>query len=72
MTMDIANFYLVTPLKLPEYVKIKLKDIPEEIIVEYKLLDILTPGGTYTSKQLKACKVYHTHAFLPTNNWKSV
>ena len=29
MTMDIANFYLMTPLKRPEYVKIKLSDIPE-------------------------------------------
>ncbi len=37
MTMDIANFYLMTPLKRPEYVKIKLSDIPEVIIVEYKL-----------------------------------
>ena len=25
MTMDIANFYLMTPLKFPEYVKIKLQ-----------------------------------------------
>ena len=40
MTMDIANFYLMTPLKRPEYVKIKLRDIPEEIIVEYKLRDL--------------------------------
>ena len=37
MTMDIANFYLMTPFKRPEYVKIKLSDIPEEIIVKYKL-----------------------------------
>jgi hypothetical protein len=37
MTMDIANFYLMTPRKRPKYVKIKLSDIPEEIIVEYKL-----------------------------------
>ncbi len=40
MTMDIANFYLMTPLKHPEYVKIKLIGIPEEIIVEYKLHDL--------------------------------
>ena len=42
MTMDIANFYLMTPLKRPEYVKIRLRDIPEEIIVEYKLQDLAT------------------------------
>ena len=33
MTMDIANFYLMTPLKRSEYVIIKLRDIPEEIIL---------------------------------------
>ena len=38
--MDIANFYLMNPLKHLEYVKIKLSDIPEEIIVKYKLHDI--------------------------------
>jgi hypothetical protein len=40
MTMDIANFYLMTPIKRPEYVKIKLMDIPEEIIVKNKLCDL--------------------------------
>ena len=32
MTMDISNFYLMTPLKRPEYIKIKLADIPNEVI----------------------------------------
>ena len=53
MTMDIANFYLMTPLKRPEYVKIKLRDIQEEIIVEYKLLDIATPDGNVYIKATK-------------------
>ena len=46
MTMDISNFYLMTPLKRPEYVKLKLTDIPEEIIVEYKLRELATPDGS--------------------------
>jgi hypothetical protein len=37
MTMDISNFYLQTPLKRPEFIRLKLSDIPEEIIAEYKL-----------------------------------
>ena len=45
MTMDIANFYLMSPLKRPEYVKINLRDIPEEIILEYKLHDLAIPDG---------------------------
>ena len=36
MTMDISNFYLMTPLKRPAYIRIIIKDIPEEIITEYK------------------------------------
>jgi hypothetical protein len=31
---DLANFYLTTPLKRPEYAKIKLSDLPEEVIKE--------------------------------------
>ena len=43
MTMDISNFYLNTPLKQPEYIRMKINDIPEEIIAEYKLRDLLEP-----------------------------
>eukprot|EP00804_Cyclotella_cryptica_P021147 CCRYP_001465-RA/>CCRYP_001465-RA protein AED:0.35 eAED:0.35 QI:0/0/0/1/0.5/0.33/3/0/629 len=43
MTMDISNFYLNTPLKRPEYIRMKLSDIPEEIITEYKLRDLVEP-----------------------------
>ena len=43
MTMDISNFYLNTPLKRPEYMRMKINDIPEEIIAEYKLRDLLEP-----------------------------
>eukprot|EP00804_Cyclotella_cryptica_P013004 CCRYP_002334-RA/>CCRYP_002334-RA protein AED:0.29 eAED:0.29 QI:0/0/0/1/1/1/2/0/658 len=46
MTMDISNFYLMTPLPRPEYLRLKLSDIPTEIIREY-LLDLLAePDGT--------------------------
>eukprot|EP00804_Cyclotella_cryptica_P017231 CCRYP_013153-RA/>CCRYP_013153-RA protein AED:0.47 eAED:0.47 QI:0/-1/0/1/-1/1/1/0/82 len=44
MTMDISNFYLNTPLTRPEYIRMKLSDIPEEIITEYKLRDLVEPG----------------------------
>ena len=42
MTMDISNFYLMTPLKRKEYIRMKMSDIPEEIIIEYKLQDLVT------------------------------
>ena len=44
-TADISNFYLMTPLKRPEYAKIKLSDIPEEVIKEYNLHQYATPDG---------------------------
>ena len=47
MTMDISNFYLMTPLKRPEYVRINLRDIPDEIIKEYKLKDKATNGAVH-------------------------
>ena len=37
MTMDISNFYLQTPLKRKEHIRIKLADVPEEVVREYKL-----------------------------------
>ena len=53
MTMDISNFYLMSPLKRPEYVKRKVSDIPEEIIVEYKLRELATPDGSVYIKITK-------------------
>ena len=34
MTIDISNFYLMTPLKRPEYICIHVRDISDEIITE--------------------------------------
>jgi hypothetical protein len=42
MTMDISNFYLMTPLHCAEFIRIKLSDIPDEVIREYKLRDKAT------------------------------
>ena len=45
MTLDIKDFYLNTPMKRYEYIHLKLADIPEEIIEEYKLCEIVTDDG---------------------------
>ena len=37
MTIDVSNFYLMTPIKRPEYIRIHVRDKPDEIITEYKL-----------------------------------
>ncbi len=36
-TAGLSNFYLMTPLKRPEYGRVKMTDIPDKIINEYKL-----------------------------------
>ena len=36
-SIDLKNFYLDTPMPDPEYVRIKITDIPAEFIAEYKL-----------------------------------
>ena len=46
MTGDIKNFYLNTPLKRMEYIKLKLTDIPQEVIKEYKLKDMSSNDGS--------------------------
>jgi hypothetical protein len=45
MTMDISSFYLNSPLARPEYIRIKISSIPEEIINEYNLRDKVTESG---------------------------
>ena len=47
MTMDLANFYLGTPLDRPEYVRIKLSVIPQEVIDEYDLEKYAINGWVY-------------------------
>ena len=46
MTMDISNFYLMTPLHHPEFIRLKLGDIPDEVINEYKLREKATKNGS--------------------------
>jgi hypothetical protein len=44
-TLDVKNFYLITPMVSYEYVCIKIKDIPEEIFVMYNLQDKVSSNG---------------------------
>jgi hypothetical protein len=47
MTLDLANFYLNTPLDRPEYVRIQLSIIPQEVIDEYNLMQYAHNGWIY-------------------------
>jgi hypothetical protein len=47
MTLDLANFYLNTPLDRPEYVRIQLSIMPQEVIDEYNLMQYEYNGWIY-------------------------
>jgi hypothetical protein len=46
MTIDISNFYLMTPLHHARFIQIKLSDILNEAINEYKLREKTTKNGS--------------------------
>ncbi len=45
MTMDIKDFNLNTPMARYEYMQLRLSDMPEDVIAQYKLNKIATPEG---------------------------
>ena len=45
MTMGIKKFYLNTPLKRYEYLRLKINDIPEDIQQQYELRKKATSEG---------------------------
>ena len=52
LMLDIKDFYLNTPMKRYEYMRLKMTDIPDEIIKEYKLNQkVTTDGYIYTEIQ---------------------
>jgi len=45
MTLDIKDFYLMTPMKQYEYFRMKLDLFPQDIIDEYKLASKVDQNG---------------------------
>jgi hypothetical protein len=46
MTMDMSNFYIMTPLDHAEFIQNKLSDIPDEVVDKYKLREKVTKNGS--------------------------
>jgi hypothetical protein len=71
--IDIKNFYLDTPMEDPEYIRIKITDIPEEFILEYRLAGKDDINGS-TLKFAVVAMGCPRRAFWPiissTSNWK--
>jgi hypothetical protein len=47
MTADVKNFYLNTPMDRPEYMRISIKNTPQEIIEEYQVNNLVHEGYVY-------------------------
>ena len=45
MMIDIKNFYLNTPMERYEYMRLKLADLPDDVIKHYNLESKLTSDG---------------------------
>jgi len=70
--MDISNFYLMTPLHRPEFIPLKLGDIPDEVINEYQLREKPQKMAASTSEPSEGCTAYHKQDCWPTNSSKNV
>ena len=46
-TMDISNFYLGSPLPRPEFMRLPVNIIPDEIMTKYNLAEIAVNGYVY-------------------------
>ena len=64
---SVPNFYLMTPLKQPEYGRVKMTDNPDEIINKYKLHEKAT-----TSRLCRVCTAYLMRAQTVTMNWRNI
>ena len=45
MTIDIKDFYLMTPMARYEYMRLKLADLPDDVIEHYNLQKLVTSDG---------------------------
>ena len=44
-TIDLKDFYLNTPMERPEYMRMKLKDLPQEFVNMYNLTKMVEEDG---------------------------
>jgi hypothetical protein len=44
-TIDLKDFYLMTPMTRPEYMRMKIKDLPKDFVIMYNLANKATSDG---------------------------
>jgi hypothetical protein len=68
MTIDIKDFYLMTPMERKEYFRIKMDLFPEDVMDEYNLRSLVMTKVTSSAKYTKECTGYHKQDYSPKNN----
>jgi hypothetical protein len=67
MCLDVTNFYPGTPMDSFEYMRIPIKLIPQDIIVQYNLPPLVSDGHVYIEVQKGMYGLPKTES-LPTNS----
>jgi len=65
-TIDLKDFYLMTPMTRPEYMRMKIKDLPEEFVNMYNLTNKATTNGFVYIKIQKGMYGLHTDGYSRT------
>ena len=63
MTLEVKNFYLNMPMVRYEYVRIKIDDIPDKIIVEYNLCKKVSNDGHIYVESKRGCMDCHRQGY---------
>ena len=69
--MDIKDFYLNTLMTRYEYIRLRITDMPEDVINHYKLNNIVTLDKYIYCKIQKGMYSYHRPGSLPSNYSKN-
>ena len=68
MTTDIKDYFLASPMENPEYMKVHLRHIPQDIRLKYKINEKDTPNGFVYIRIKKGCMASNKPLYLHISN----
>ncbi len=68
-TIDLKDFYIMTPITRPEYMHMKIKDLPEEFITMYNLVNKATSDGYV---YIRICTASCRWVYSRKNSWSNI
>jgi hypothetical protein len=70
-TMDLNGFYLNTLMERPEFMRMKLAELPKDFAGIYKLHGLVDANGFVSIKSKKECMAFLEQAFLCKSSSKN-